>query len=63
MSYLEALSRQLEVMDRTALTMCMDHGMPIVVFDIMEPGSIPRVVAGEPIGTLVGPGETVLAGT
>lgn len=60
-SYMDAISRQLEVMDRTALTMCMDHGLPIVVFDIMEKGSIPRAAAGEPIGTVVTTGDTVLA--
>lgn len=62
LSYMEAISRQLEVMDRTALSLCMDHGLPIVVFDILAEGSIPRVVAGEPIGTLVAAGETALAG-
>jgi uridylate kinase len=40
-------------MDNTALTLCMDNGLPIVVFDLLKEGNIGRVVAGEPIGTLV----------
>src|SRR5262249_4108420 len=60
LSYLEALNRQLEVMDSTALSLCMQHGLPIVVFDILEPGSILRAAAGESIGTRVASGETIL---
>jgi len=55
LDYLEVLQRGLEVMDSTALTLCMDNGLPIVVFDMNVPGNIARVVAGETIGTLVGP--------
>ncbi|MCX6023345.1 MAG: UMP kinase [Chloroflexi bacterium] len=62
LSYMEALSRQLEVMDSTALSLCMQHGLPIVVFDILEPGNIVRVATGEPIGTRVAAGETILLG-
>ena len=40
-------------MDSTALTLCMDNGLPIVVFDMNVPGNIRRVVFGEPIGTLL----------
>jgi len=43
----------LEVMDNTALTLCMDNGLPIVVFDMNVPGNIRKVVFGEPIGTTV----------
>src|SRR5437764_6870525 len=63
LSYMEAISRRLEVMDSTALSLCMEHGLPIVVFDILDAGSIPRVVAGEPLGTAVRAGETVMAGS
>jgi uridylate kinase len=54
LDYLQALNeRGIEVMDNTALTLCMDNGLPIVVFDLLKEGNIGRVVAGEPIGTLV----------
>ena len=52
--YLEVLNRGIEVMDNTALTLCMDNGVPIVVFNLLIPGNIERVVLGEQIGTLVG---------
>jgi uridylate kinase len=52
-SYMDALSRGLTVMDSTALTFCMDNHIPIIVFDPMRPGNIERIVLGEPVGTLV----------
>ncbi len=52
-SYIDVLNRGLKVMDSTAITLCMDNALPIVVFDLMGDGLIPRIVAGEPIGTLV----------
>jgi uridylate kinase len=52
-SYMDALSRGLTVMDSTALTFCMDNRIPIIVFDSMRPGNIERIVLGEPVGTLV----------
>ncbi len=52
-SYMEALSKGLKFMDSTAITMCMDHQLPIKVFDVTEPGNIVRAVRGEQIGTLV----------
>jgi len=60
-AYMEAIKRRLEVMDSTALSLCMDNGLPIVVFDLQAPDSIVRVVQGEPLGTRVGQEETVLA--
>ncbi len=50
-TYMDALRRRLEVMDSTALSLCMDNGLPIVVFDIREPQSVARVVRGEALGT------------
>jgi hypothetical protein len=47
------LNRRLQVMDSTAITFCMDNRLPIIVFDVMEPGNINRALLGEPIGTLV----------
>ncbi len=56
LDYLEVLNRGIEVMDNTALTLCMDNNVPIVVFNLLTPGNIERVVLGEEIGTLVGAG-------
>jgi uridylate kinase len=56
-SYLDALRMRLEVMDSTALSLCMDNNIPIKVFDLQAPNSIERVVAGELVGTLVHSGE------
>ena len=52
-SYLQVLERQLKVMDATAISLCMDNKLPIVVFNLREAGNIRRVVLGEPIGTTV----------
>lgn len=52
-TYMDALQRGLEVMDRTALTFCMDNKLPIIVFDAMRAGNIERIVKGEKVGTLV----------
>jgi len=57
LDYLEVLNRGIEVMDSTALTLCMDNGMPIVVFDLLKEGNMERVVSGDPIGTLVATGS------
>jgi uridylate kinase len=61
LSYLEALSRRLQVMDSTALSLCMENQLPIIVFDLMAPNSIIRAVQGEEIGTLVNSRETELS--
>lgn len=53
-SYLEVLSRELHVMDSTATSLCMDNKLPILVFDLMVPGNISRILKGENIGTTVG---------
>jgi uridylate kinase len=52
-SYLEALQRQLKVMDAAAFSLCMDSKMPIIVFDMFKPHNLSRVVQGEKVGTLV----------
>jgi len=52
-SYDEVYSRGLKVMDLTATALCKENSMPIVVFDMDTPGNLARVVAGDPIGTLV----------
>ena len=53
LSYLEALQRQLKVMDSTAFSLCMDNKMPIIVFDLFKPHNLRKVVMGEKVGTLV----------
>jgi uridylate kinase len=52
-SYLQVLEQGLKVMDSTAISLCMDNRLPIVVFNLRTPGNIRRAVSGEPIGSLV----------
>jgi uridylate kinase len=52
-SFMEVVARDLRVMDLTAITFCMDNGLPIRVFDLMKPGNIRVALSGDPIGTLV----------
>ena len=52
-SYLQVLQERLQVMDATAISLCMDNKLPILVFNLKTPGNIRRVVMGETIGTLV----------
>ncbi len=52
-SYAEVLEQGLGVMDATAVALCRDNRMPVVVFDLNEPGAMRRAVAGEPVGTLM----------
>ena len=53
LDYGTVLAKQLKVADATAISLCMDNAMPIVVFNLLEPGNIARAVAGERIGTLI----------
>ena len=53
LTFAEAVSRQLGVMDLTAMTMCMERSLPVIVFDFKTAGNIRRVVAGEALGTLI----------
>ncbi|MBA9007097.1 uridylate kinase [Actinomadura cellulosilytica] len=57
LDYGEVLQRGLKVMDATAISLCMDNNLPIVVFDLMGQGNIIRAVRGEKIGTLVSPAD------
>ncbi len=52
-SFVEVISKNLNVMDMTAFTMCQENNMPIIVFDINDPENLARIVKGEKIGTLV----------
>ncbi len=52
-SYTEVLANNLKVMDATAISLCRDNGLPVVVFNLLREGNIKRVVCGEPVGTVV----------
>jgi uridylate kinase len=54
-SYLEVLSKSLAVMDSTAISLCMNNRLPIIVFNLNVPGNLKRVLLGEKIGSLVAP--------
>lgn len=53
LTYLEVLKKQLKVMDATAISLCMDHQIPIIIFNLKKKGNIRRVVQGEKVGTRV----------
>jgi len=53
LTHFEALNMRLEVMDATALSLCLENKLPIIVFDLQSPRSIERAIIGDPIGTLV----------
>ena len=53
LSYLDVLQKNLKVMDATAISLCMDNNLPIIVFNLNVPGNIKKIVAGESLGTLV----------
>jgi uridylate kinase len=53
LTYIDVLNRRLSVMDSTAISLCMDNALPIIVFNLLEAGNIRKAVAGESIGTIV----------
>ena len=53
LDYMEALSRRLQVMDSTALSLCMDNKLPIIVFDVYQSGSMACILSGDPVGTII----------
>jgi uridylate kinase len=53
LSYLDVLQRGLKVMDATAVSLCMDNNLPIIVFSMLKPGNIMKVISGEKVGTIV----------
>lgn len=53
LSYIEVLNKGLEVMDSTAISLCMDNSIPIIVFNLLDRGNIKRVICGEEIGTII----------
>ncbi|MEE8369304.1 MAG: hypothetical protein V3S00_00890, partial [Dehalococcoidia bacterium] len=60
LTYLDALNLRLQVMDSTALSLCMENSLPIIVFDLRAPQSMVRAASGNHTGTVVGDLETVL---
>src|SRR5258708_21590543 len=54
LSYIEVLRKNLKVMDSTAISLCMDNDLPIIVFDLGQPGNILKVVQGDDVGTRAG---------
>ena len=53
LGYLEALNLRLEIMDSTAVSLCMDNNLPIIVFNIFDTGSMSRILTGDPLGTII----------
>jgi len=53
LTYLDVLSQKLKVMDSTAISLCMDNELPVLVFNMLEAGNLKRAMLGEPIGTVV----------
>jgi len=53
-SYTAMLTKSLKVMDAAAISLCRDHNLPVVVFNLRKPGNIKRVICGQPVGTIVG---------
>jgi uridylate kinase len=58
LSYIDVLKKNLKVMDATAISLCMDNQLPIIVFNVRVKGNIIRAVMGEKLGTFIGMGET-----
>jgi uridylate kinase len=58
LTYIDVLNRGLQVMDSTAISLCMDNGLPILVFNMLQPGNIMRAITGAHIGTLVHGGRS-----
>jgi uridylate kinase len=56
-SFMDVLKKGLTVMDSTAISLCMDNGLPIMVFNLKGKGNIKRVIAGEKVGTVIGGGD------
>ncbi|MCZ8342201.1 MAG: UMP kinase [Leptospira sp.] len=59
-SFMESIKHRLKVMDSTALSLCMDNNMPIIVFDIFKQGNLKNLITGDPIGTLISNSEEVV---
>ena len=58
-SYMESIQRRLRIMDSTALTLCMDNELPIIVFDIFKEGNLRKLISGDKVGTLISSKEGI----
>jgi uridylate kinase len=63
LDYADLLRDQLKVLDAAAVSLCLENDLPIVVFDLNKPANIPRVAAGEPVGTRIAAGAQAVGGT
>jgi len=61
-TYMDVIKNNLRVMDATAITMCRENSLPIIVFNLLVPGNVQRVICGEHIGTLVASDEVIAKG-
>ncbi len=62
LTYMDVIRKNLRVMDATAITLCRENSLPIVVFNLLAPGNVQRAICGEPIGTLIASDEAIAAG-
>jgi len=53
LTYMDVIKKRLKVMDNTAITLCMENFLPIVVFNFMQKGNLKRIICGEPIGSYI----------
>ena len=53
LSYMDVVKKELRVMDLTAITLCKDNDIPIIVFNMYKPGNLRKIVEGEKIGTII----------
>jgi uridylate kinase len=53
LTYIEALNMRIRVLDSTAISLCMDNHLPIVVLDLWQPGALEKAILGEPVGTTI----------
>lgn len=62
LTYMDVLKRNLRVMDATAITLCSENALPIIVFNLLVPGNVRKVITGRPIGTFIASGEVAARG-
>ena len=63
LEYIDALNLRLKVMDPTALSLCMENRLPIIVFDLFTPGALARILEGETVGTVIAEEQSVMVGS
>ena len=63
LEYIDALNLRLKVMDSTALSLCMENRLPIIVFDLFTPGALARILEGETVGTVIAEKQSLMVGS